>query len=138
MPFRHRAFGAVLVSVSGLAVIFAMGASLRGNDLGLILSAGGGALIGGTLCAGLFGQPGQRGLALAALGAVLATLIGAAVAGLGFGLVVGPTLAGILYGPLTVAHAIATMPVVLLAWTATMVGAHLTLGALSDGSGLPS
>ena len=138
MPHRHRAFSAILVSVSGLAVILAMGASFRNYDLALILAAGSGALVGGAVCAGLFGQPGRAGVALAALGAVLATLIGAALAGLGFGLVVGPTLAGLLYGPIAVAQAIATMPMVLVTWGATMAAAHLALRTLAARSGQPA
>ncbi|MGL4238045.1 hypothetical protein [Tabrizicola sp.] len=127
MPTSHRALAAGLCAVSGLAVIFAMGAQLRISDLNIILPAACGALIGGAICADLFGLPGRFGLALTAIGAVLATLIGSALAGAAYGIWEGPTLIGIIYGPATVGHAILTTPAVLLAWAATMAGAHLAM-----------
>lgn len=138
MPVEHRTVAAALCALSGLAVIFAMGARPDLRDLDITLSAGCGALIGGAICAGLFGHSGRLGIALSALGAIVATSIGAALAGVAYGIWVGPTLLGIIYGPMTVGYAILTMPVVTLVWGATMAAAHLAMRALSVRSILPS
>jgi hypothetical protein len=138
MPTSRRSVVAGLCALSGLAVIFAMGAGLTLRDLDIILSAGCGAMIGGVICAGLFGHSGRLGIALSALGAVLATSIGAALAGAVFGLLVGPTLAGIVYGPMMVGYAIITNPVVLLAWVATMAAAHIVSARMANRAFLPS
>ncbi len=100
--------------------MLAMLGTAKGNVLGLILPAVGGAFLSGLVCAGLFRQPGQQGLAVAALGAVAATLLGAAIAGLGLGLVIGPTIAGIWVAPSAVATAVMTQPAVLATWVVTM------------------
>jgi hypothetical protein len=138
MPDTHRTVAALLCAASGLSVIFAMGVRPRIVDLDLILSAGAGALIGGALCARLFGHPGRLGVILATLAAVLSTLIGAAIAGAAYGMWEGPTLAGIVYGPMTVGHAILNSLPVLLTWTLTMTVAHLAVRALSVRFILPS
>ncbi len=100
--------------------MLAMLGTVEGNVLGFILPAVSGAFLAGLACAGLFRHPGGKGLGLAALGAVAATLLGAAIAGLGLGLVLGPTFAGALIAPYAVASAILTQPAVLATWAITM------------------
>jgi hypothetical protein len=120
MILKDRLFPATLTGLAGGAVMIAMLGTLEGNVLVLIFPAVLGAFLSGLACADLFRRPGPRGLAFAALGAVAATLLGASIAGLGLGLVIGPTIAGAWVAPYAVIHAIVTQPEVLLTWVATM------------------
>ena len=58
----------------------------KNEILGMVAGAIFGATISGGLTASLFGQPGQGGFGWACLGAVVATLLGAAIGGVGFAL----------------------------------------------------
>jgi hypothetical protein len=134
MPISHRTSAALLCAISGLAVIFAMGIP----DRDLILLAGSGAFIGGAFCARLFGHPGRVGIGLATIGAILSTVIGAALAGGAYGIWEGPTLAGIVFGPMAVGHAMLKSLPTLLIWVMTMTFAHMVMCVLSFRLNLPS
>lgn len=101
------------------------GTSLAAMDLTVVLLAAVGAFPAGLLVAGSFGRAGLSGWALAALGAVLATLLGSAVTGLGIGLTGGIGLAGLLLGPAYVGWELTTSPPVLATWTGAMAAVHV-------------
>jgi hypothetical protein len=117
---KDRLLPAIAMGLAGGAVMLAMLGTLEGNVFALILPAVGGAFLSGLACADLFRLPGAKGLAVAALGAVAATLLGAAIAGLGLGLLLGPTIAGALVAPYAVAEAIMKQPAVLVTWIVSM------------------
>lgn len=120
MIAKDRLLPAAATALSGGAVMLAMLGTIEGNILGFIVPAIGGAFMSGLACARLFRHSGAQGLVFAALGAVAATLLGAAIAGFGLGLFIGPTIAGAWIAPYAVASAILTQPAVLLTWAMSM------------------
>ncbi len=90
------------------------------NDLPLLVAAAIGASLAGALTAELFGHPGRYGLHRFFFGAILATTLGAALAGLGFGLFLGAGLGGLFIGPITVFIAVFGAPLKLLVWLGSM------------------
>jgi hypothetical protein len=127
MPLSHRAAAAFLCAVSGFFVILAMGADFKGSDRASILAATLGAMVGGLLCANLFGRPGHAGNGFAILGAALSTIMGAALAGLVLGATLAHTLAGFIVGPLAVGYALVTSPLACAVWVITMAIVHLVM-----------
>lgn len=107
-------------------------------DWPFLLAAAIGASSTGYLFAGCFGHSGSQGIGLCVLGAVLTTISGAAVAGLGLGLVLAQTPAGLIMGPIAVAQALVTSPVAALTWAGSMVLAHLAMRGVRSGLTLPS
>ena len=120
MIAKDRLLHAAVAGLAGGAVMLAMLGKVEGNVLAFALPAVAGAFLAGLACADLFRFPGRRGLVFAALGAVAATLLGAAIAGLGLGLFIGPTIAGAWIAPTAVAVALVTQPAVLLTWAVFM------------------
>ena len=124
MSLFHRLLVAALTGCSGAAVMIAM-LGFRLANPEFVWAAAGGATVAGALCAGFFDRALGWGMLMAALGAVLATFLGAALAG--FGLVVLARAGGavILFAPLMVSAAILSSPTVFLIWAGTMSMAHL-------------
>lgn len=125
MPLTRRLFTAAAIALAGAFVMLAMLWPSFIDALPMTLFAGAGALLPGLVFAPLFGRPGRTGIALAAFGAVSATLVGAGLGGLSFGLLAGVSIEGLWAGPILVAQAIAMTPSVLLVWVATMSAVHL-------------
>jgi hypothetical protein len=125
MHITHRLFAAILVAMSGASVMVAMSGA-RHIEIGLVVSATCGAFIAGIVSAPLYGHPGRPGAVMAAIGALFATTLGAAIAGLGLGLVTTEPMIFFL-APVVVGASIVGMPHVLLVWTITMAGAHLIM-----------
>jgi hypothetical protein len=128
MHITHRFFGAILIAMSGASVMIAMTVP-RDVEWAFVLAATCGAFIAGSIGAPLFGRPAGQGVVIALLGAVFTTALGAAIAGLGLGIVIGEP-AGALVAPLVVATAILDAPHVLFVWFTTMAGAHLVMWAV--------
>ncbi len=128
MHITHRLFAACLIAMSGASVMVAM-TGPQNIEVDLVVSATCGAFIAGIFAAPLFGQPGQMGALSAAAGAVFGTAFGAAIAGLGLGLVTAEPFA-FLAAPIIVGAMIMVMPHVLIVWLATMAGTHLIMGFL--------
>ncbi|MGL5010919.1 MAG: hypothetical protein ACRC6I_13645 [Paracoccaceae bacterium] len=124
MNLAHRLATAALIGLSGATVMLAI-TGLR-PDAALISAAGIGATIAGLPVARLFGHPGRRGVALALLGAVLATAIGASVAGFIVGLA-SNYLALVIIAPAVVAGAVISSPLAAAAWLVTLGGTHLAI-----------
>jgi hypothetical protein len=128
MPFSHRLLAAILIGCSGLSVMLAMGWPHWHINWPFFIAAAIGAGGAGYLFADCFGAPGRRGLALGVLGAFLTTTTGAAVAGLGLGLVLAITPVGLILGPMAVGQALLTSPAALVTWIVSMALAHLLMG----------
>jgi hypothetical protein len=122
MILSHRLYTATLIGLSGAVTMLAMGMG-RGEPM-MVFIAGAGALVAGLPAAGLFGHAGREGMFSAMAGAVLATALGAGLAGFALALATG-FLGAMLLGPVAVGSAIVTQPVVALAWIGTMAGVHL-------------
>jgi hypothetical protein len=135
MHITHRLFAATLIAMSGASVMVAMTLP-GGTNAELLLPAGCGAFIAGIISGPLFGQPARQGAVMAAIGAIFATALGAALAGLGLGLVAAEPMVFFL-APVAVGAAIIGMPHVLLVWIATMAGAHLVMWFLRSMPDLP-
>jgi hypothetical protein len=138
MPFSHRLLAAALIGCSGLSVMLAMGWPYWTGDWPFLLAAGASAAVLGYGFADCFGQPGRHGLGLGLIGALLTTLCGAALAGFGLGLVMGPTLAGAIFGPMAVGQALLTSPAALVTWIVSMALAHLLMGQVRSRHLMPS
>ncbi len=126
MPITHRLLAAALIAVSGALVMLAIGAPFAIVDLALVAFAAAGAFLAGLVCAKLFGQTGRDGDATAIVGAILSTLLGAAIAGL----CVGFSALGVrmvIMAPIFVAGAILTSPLVFPVWVTSMWAAHLAM-----------
>ncbi len=108
------------------------------GDWPFLLAATVSAALAGYLFADCFGQPGRGGWTLALLGALLTTLCGAALAGFGLGLAMGPTPVGIILGPMAVGQALLTSPTALLAWIGSMSLAQLLMGQVRSRHLMPS
>ncbi|MGL4237361.1 hypothetical protein [Tabrizicola sp.] len=125
MHITHRLFAATLIAMSGASVMVAM--TTPGHiDPELLLPAACGAFIAGAISAPLFGHPARQGAVMAAIGAIFATALGAAAAGLGLALVAADPVF-FLIAPVMVGASILAMPHVLLVWVGTMAGAHLVM-----------
>lgn len=116
----HRPLAALLIGASGFFVMLTMVGSDLTYDWPLLLAATVGAGGTGYLFADCFGQTGRKGIGQFLLGACLSTFTGAAVAGLGLGLTLGMTPAGVILGPMAVGQALLTSPPVLAVWLASM------------------
>lgn len=138
MPAFHRLAAAALIGTSGTLVMLAMLWPQWRSDWPFLIAAAIGAGSMGYLFADCFGQSGRRGLGLCVLGALLTTLCGAAVAGLGLGLVLGPTPIGVIVGPMAVGQALVTSPSALAIWIGTMAMAHALIGLVRTGLPVPS
>lgn len=120
------AAGHALSALAVGAVIF--GGELGGGGLAVLLSAAAGGAVGGLAAAPLYGRPGGAGWGWAVLGAVAATGLGAALAGLLAGaIVMANALAGMVFAPVVVAMQLATRPAVALTWAASLGALHLTM-----------
>ena len=120
MPASLRLASAALIGAAGFVTMLAMlGAGLH-NGWPLLVAAAIGASLAGGLTAELFGHPGKHGLHRFFIGAILATTLGAALAGLGFGLILGARLGGLFIGPITVFLAVFGAPLKLLVWLGAM------------------
>jgi hypothetical protein len=124
MILSHRLVTAALIGLSGAAVMFAMTGLYP--DTALISAAGFGAALAGLPVAGMFGAPGRRGVWLALAGAVLATGLGAMMAGFAVGLA-SNYLALVIIAPAVVAGSLISSPLAFAAWAITMAGTHVTL-----------
>jgi hypothetical protein len=138
MPITHRLVAAALIGTSGTLVMLAMFWPNWGLDWPLIPGAAIGASCAGYALADFFGHPGQTGFGFGLAGAVLATLCGAALAGLGFGIVLAQPLAGVVFGPIAVGQALLVSPPTLATWIATMTFANLAMGRLRTRHLMPS
>jgi hypothetical protein len=125
MHITHRLFAATLIAMSGASVMVAMTGPGH-TELALVIPAACGAFIAGTIAAPLFGQPDRQGTLMAILGAVFTTALGAAIAGLGLGLVTAEPMIPFI-APVMVAAMIFGTPHVLVVWLTTMAGAHLVM-----------
>jgi hypothetical protein len=125
MHITHRLFAAILIAMSGASVMVAM-TGPRHIDAGGVVAATCGAFIAGIIGAPLFGQHDRQGAIIACLGAVFTTAMGAAIAGLGYGIVAAEP-AAIFVAPLIVGAMIVSSAHILMVWIATMAGAHLVM-----------
>jgi hypothetical protein len=125
MHITHRFFAAILIAMSGASVMAAM-TGPHSIDAGGVVAAACGAFIAGTVGAPLFGQADRQGIVMACLGAVLTTVMGAAIGGLGYGTVTAEPIA-IFIAPMIVGAMILSSAHVLLVWLTTMAGAHLVM-----------
>jgi hypothetical protein len=123
---RHveRILGAGLIGVAGAATMAAMAGGVK--DTPMILAALVGASLIGLGTAGFFGRPDGRGVLAACAGAVIATLGGAAIAGLAVGVPIG-FLGAMFVAPIAVAAQIVTSPLTALTWLACMAGTHAVM-----------
>ncbi len=124
MHITHRLFAATLIAMSGASVMVAI--SPHFIEAELVLSAACGAFVAGIIGAPLFGQDTGQGMISAAIGAIFTTVAGAAIAGLGLGLVTAEIMV-VFVAPMVVAASIAAQPHTLLVWITTMAGAHLVM-----------
>lgn len=131
--------GALLMALTGAVTMFALlfSDAMTGTDgsfdpdtLVLLLPAGLGGALGGSLFARLFGRPGYKGAALAALGAILATMLGGMI-GTSFALPGSKIYAGAIIVPLM----IGLSPLVFVVWTGGMTATHLVLKRVREGAG---
>jgi hypothetical protein len=123
MHIAHRLFAATLIAMSGASVMVAISGLW---DVGLVMSAGGSAFIAGLVGASLFGRADGQGALMAGAGAIFTTALGAAIAGLGIGLMIGDPAVSLLAVQF-VGQAILSSAHVLGVWIATMTGAHLAI-----------
>lgn len=116
-------------ALSAFATAFAMtGGQVADGELLLPLFAALGGYLGGLVPARLYGQPGGGGWALAFCGALVATGIGAAVAGgILVQLMMGNALAGLIWAPVIVAMNLVMEPLVTLVWLAPLIALHLAM-----------
>ncbi len=122
MILSHRLYTATLIGLSGASVMVAM----AGGDVEttMLTIAAAGAAIAGLPVAGLFGGRGEEGVFAAMAGAVMATGLGAMLAG--FALALSTGFGGaVLVAPVAVAASIFSEPMVALTWASSMAGVHL-------------
>ena len=101
------------------------------SPIGVIFLAGPRAWVAGLIFGGLFGLPGPWGWATLALGAVLSTFLGAAIAGT----FVVPLL-GTMIAPFELFEQMIQHPMMLVVWLGLMAGVHvLILKSESYGTG---
>lgn len=120
--------GAALIGLSGGIVAAAMGDAINGLSVMAALSG----TISGRSTIHFFGRPGRDGPLFACVGAVLATLGGAALAGALLGLMTfSPLLVflGLWVGPITVILALAENWQLFTLWCGLMTLVHLVLRA---------
>lgn len=133
MPIAHRLAAAALIGTSGTLVVLSML-----NEWPFVVAAALGAIASGYLFASWFGMPGWQGVGFCVLGAFLTTTTGAALAGLGLGLVIAMNPAGLLFGPMAVGQALLTSPLTLLTWIGSMAVAHLMMRQVRTPLPIPS
>ncbi|KAG1713588.1 hypothetical protein GQR58_002053 [Nymphon striatum] len=90
------------------------------NHFGLVFFAGIGAWLSGLLVGGMFGHSGWQGWIVAAIGAVLATQLGALIAGTFVLPVFGSLMAPIILTTEAIDH-----PSLLITWAVIMSGLHI-------------
>jgi hypothetical protein len=129
MHLSHRLYTATLIGLSGASTMLAMG--MGHMDPAMVIIAGAGAAVAGLPVAGLFGLRGGEGLFAATAGAVMATGLGALLAGFALALVTG-FVGAMLMAPVAVAGAILMQPMVAFAWVLSMAGVHLLTMLASD------
>lgn len=120
-------------NIPGVAMIAGTGAVygwLIEPHTKMILLSGGGALVGGIAAIGLFGHPGRWGWGLAALGAFVATALGAGLAG---GLLYFPD--GLWVAPIMVAIFSTEVLVAGPIWASLMIATHLVVRILRQRAG---
>ncbi len=122
MILSHRLYTATLIGLSGAATMLAMG--MGDVDLVMVVMAAGGAATAGLPVAGLFGGRGSEGAFAAMAGAVMATGLGAMLAGFGLALATGFGGA-VVMAPAAVAGAILSQPMTLLIWLGSMTVVHV-------------
>ena len=141
MPQRKtRVIAAGLViGLSGLMMITIFIISACDRSIGscfangdeTILPAMIGAGLAGMLFYALFGGTGQRGWTLAAVGAILATAVGAMLAILVLGFWIGENILNgesvVLVGPLFILLMFDQFPLTIFLWIGIMIAAHLIL-----------
>ncbi len=141
MPQRKtRVIAAGLViGLSGLLMITIFIISTCGRSIGscfasgdeIILPAMIGAGLAGMMFYALFGGTGQRGWVLAAVGAILATVVGAMLAILVLGLWSGEDILNdasvVLVGPWFILVMFDQFPLTIFLWIGIMIAAHLVL-----------
>lgn len=141
MPQRKtRVIAAGLVfGLSGLLMIASIIISSCGRSIGSCFVSGSGlilpAMIGtglaGMMFYALFGGAGQRGWAFAAIGAILATTVGAMLAVLVLGLWSGGDFLSdpmvVLVGPWFILVTFDLYPLTIFLWIGIMIAAHLVL-----------
>lgn len=138
MPHSFRLLAALLIGASGFFVMLSMGGLNWAYDWPFLLAATIGAAGSGYFCAEFFGHTGQKGIGAFLLGACIATLAGAALAGFGLGLIIEMTPAGAILGPMVVGHALVSSPPVLVVWLASMTLAQVLLALTRPKPLLPS
>jgi hypothetical protein len=122
MILSHRLYTSALIGLSGVSVMVAMG---QGHfEPAMAGVAGLGAALAGMPVAGLFGGRGREGALAAIAGAVMATGLGAMLAGFALALMMGFG-AAVLIAPAAVAGAIISQPLTALTWIGSMAGVHL-------------
>jgi len=141
MPQRKtRVIAAGLViGLSGLLMITIFIISTCGWSIGscfisgdeMILPATIGAGLAGMMFYALFGGKGERGWTLAAIGAILATVVGAMLAVLVLGLWSGEDILNdasvVLVGPWFILVMFDEFPLTIFLWIGIMIAAHLVL-----------
>jgi hypothetical protein len=141
MPQRKtRVIAAGLViGLSGLLMITTFIVSTCGRSIGSCLASGDelilpaiiGAGLAGMMFSPLFGRTGQRGWVLAAVGAILATAVGAMLAVLLLGLWGGENILNdasvVLVGPWFILVMFDQFPLTIFLWIGIMIAAHLVL-----------
>jgi hypothetical protein len=122
MILSHRLYTATLIGLSGTAVMCAMAFGRVEPTMAIL--AGAGAFVAGLPVAGLFGGRGQEGALAATAGAIMATGLGAMLAGCALALTTG-FLAAVAIAPTAVFAAIVSQPVAALTWAGSMAGVHV-------------
>jgi hypothetical protein len=122
MILSHRLYTSTLIGLSGASVMAAMGQGYF--DPAMLMVAALGAGLAGLPVASLFGGRGRDGALAALAGAVMATGLGAALAGFATTLMTGYAGA-ILIAPAAVYGAILSQPMTALSWAGSMAGVHL-------------
>jgi len=123
ISISRGALPAMIIAICGGATWFAISKSETPPGIGdlydMMRLTTAAAAVGGILASPLFGQSGPKGLALALVGAVIATVIGAAAAAGSIG-----GLPGVVIGPVFVLTSLATQPHVGGIWLLIMTAAH--------------
>ena len=124
MPIIIRLLNAGLIGFAGAATMAAMSQGFP--DPAMIIAAFVGAALMGIITAPLFGHPHGDGSAYAIGGALVATIGGAALAGLVVGLPIGFPGA-VLMAPVFVGAEIIRSPITAATWIASMALTHAVM-----------
>lgn len=121
MILSHRIYTSTLIGISGASVMCAM--SFGRVEPAMAMIAGAGAFFAGLPVAGLFGGQGRKSALAAGAGAVMATGLGAILAGVVLALGTGFPGA-VAVAPAAVFGAILSKPLAALTWACSMAGVH--------------